>query len=212
MMVAEPGPAEQAERHDGMEECMQKMGEQPSVLSVEERNLLSIADKSAFGSRSAAWRFITSVEYKEKIKGNKRQAAHTREHAVTVEAELQKICDGILALMDKNLVASESSGESNVFYHTVKGDCNRYLAKFATGDAKSKVAEDARETYAEATKIVEKDLVVTSPIHLDTVLYFSVFQCEVLHDLDETCKMGTPGIRCGSDFVDAARTNSGAHR
>ena len=129
-----------------------------------------------------------------------------------MEVELQKICDGILALMDKNLVPSESSGESQMFYHTMKGDCYRCLAKFATGDAKSKVAEDARETYAEAMEIVEKDLVVTSPIHLDMALYFSVFQCEVLHDLDETCKMGTPGIRCGSDSVDAARTNSGAHR
>ena len=105
MMVAEPGPAEQAERHDGMAEYMQKMGEQPSELSVEERNLLSIADKSAVGSRSAAWRFITSVEYKEKINGNKRQAAYKREHAVTVEVELQKTCDGILALMDQNLVS-----------------------------------------------------------------------------------------------------------
>ena len=54
---------------------MQKMGERPSELSVEERNLLSIADKSAVGSRSVSWRFITKVEYKEKIKGNKRQAA-----------------------------------------------------------------------------------------------------------------------------------------
>ena len=114
--------------------------------------------------------------------------------------------------MDKNLVPSESSGESKMFYQTMKGDCYRNLAKFATRDAKSKVTEDARETHAEATKIVEKDLVVTSPKHLDTALYFSLFQCDVLHDLDETCKMGTPGIRCGSDSVDAARTNSGAHR
>ena len=75
MMVAEPGPAEQAERHDGMAEYMKMMGEQPSEPSVEERNLLSIADKSAVGSQSAAWRFITSVEYREKINGNKRQAA-----------------------------------------------------------------------------------------------------------------------------------------
>ena len=126
-----------------------------------------------------------------------------------MEVELQKTCDGILALMDQNLV---SFGESKMFCYTMNCDCYRNLAKFATGDAKSKVAEDARETYAEATKIVEKDLVPTSPIHLDMALYFSVFQCEVLRDLDETCKMGTPGIRCGSDFVDAARTNSGAHR
>ena len=73
MMVAEPGPAEQAERHDGMAECMRKMSNQPSVLSVEERKS-AVGDKSTVGSRSAAWRFITSVDYKEKINGNKRQA------------------------------------------------------------------------------------------------------------------------------------------
>ena len=44
-----------------MAEHTQKMGEQPSELSVEERNLLSIADKNVVGTRSAAWRFITSV-------------------------------------------------------------------------------------------------------------------------------------------------------
>ena len=33
-----------------------------------------------------------------------------------------------------------------------------YYAEFATGDAKSKVAEDAREAYCEATQIAEKNL------------------------------------------------------
>ena len=60
-----------------------------------------------------------------------------------MEVELQKTCDGILVLMDQNFVLSKSSGESKMFYYTMKGDCHRYLAKFATGDAESKVAEDA---------------------------------------------------------------------
>ena len=30
-----------------------------------------------------------------------------------------------------------------MFYYTMKGDCYRNLAKFGTGDATSKVAEDA---------------------------------------------------------------------
>ena len=59
------------------------------------------ADKNVVGTRSAAWRFITSVV----IKGNKRQAAYTREHAVNVEVELQKICDGILALESARCVS-----------------------------------------------------------------------------------------------------------
>merc|ERR1712227_751951 len=129
--------AEQAERYDEMAEYMQRVGEQPAELSVEERNLLSVAYKNAVGSRRAAWRIITSVEQKEKTKGNEQQASYAREYVAKVEAELQKICDGILALMDKNLIPSASTGESKVFYYKMKGDY-RYLAEFATGDAKSK--------------------------------------------------------------------------
>merc|ERR1711991_183072 len=84
--------AEQAERYDEMAEYMQRVGEQPSELSVEERNLLSVAYKNAVGSRRAAWRIITSVEQKEKSKGNEQQASYAREYVAKVEGELQKIC------------------------------------------------------------------------------------------------------------------------
>ena len=43
--------------------------------------------------------------------------------------------------------------------------------------------------YAEATKVTAKDLVVTHPICLGTVLNFSVFQHEVLQESDEAWKM-----------------------
>jgi len=181
--------AEQAERYDEMAEYMQRVGEQPAELSVEERNLLSVAYKNAVGSRRAAWRIITSVEQKEKTKGNEQQASYAREYVAKVEAELQKICDGILSLMDKNLIPSASTGESKVFYYKMKGDYYRYLAEFAVGDTKSKAAEDARVAYAEATKVAEKDLVVTHPIRLGLALNFSVFQYEVLQSPDEACKM-----------------------
>merc|ERR1712065_37458 len=125
----------------------------------------------------------------EKTKGNEQQASYAREYVAKVEAELQKICDGILALMDKNLIPSASAGESKGFYYKMKGDYYRYLAEFATGDAKSKAAEDARVAYAEATKIAEKDLVVTHPIRLGLALNFSVFQYEVLQNPDEARKM-----------------------
>ena len=36
------------------------------------------------------------------------QASYAKEYVAKVEAELQKICDGILALMDKNLIPSAS--------------------------------------------------------------------------------------------------------
>ena len=99
---------------------MQRTGEQPVDLSVEKRNLLSVAHTSAVGSRRGAWRIVTSAEQKDTTEGNKQQAAK-------VEVELQKICDGIHALMDKDLIPSASTGELKVFYFKMNADYYRFL-------------------------------------------------------------------------------------
>merc|ERR1712137_196737 len=91
--------AEQAERYDEMATHMEAVGKSGDELSVEERNLLSVAYKNAVGSRRAAWRIITSVEQKETSKGNTENAKWAKEFCGKVEAELQKICDGILSLL-----------------------------------------------------------------------------------------------------------------
>jgi 14-3-3 protein epsilon len=181
--------AEQAERYDEMANHMEVVGRLPDELSVEERNLLSVAYKNAVGSRRAAWRIITSVEQKEKTKGNEAQAGYAREYCAKVEAELQKICDTILDLLEKNLISKSTSGESKVFYQKMKADYYRYIAEFSDNDAKTKAAENARLAYADATTVAEKDLVVTHPIRLGLALNYSVFQYEVLQQPDEACKM-----------------------
>merc|ERR1712173_393861 len=158
-------------------------------LSVEERNLLSVAYKNAVGSRRAAWRIISSVEQKEKSKGNDEQSKYAKEYCGKVEAELQKICDGILGLLDSSLIPKASNGESKVFYQKMKADYYRYIAEFSTGDAKSKAAENARLAYQEASNVAETDLAVTHPIRLGLALNYSVFQYEVLANPDEACKM-----------------------
>merc|ERR1712167_133948 len=71
--------AEQAERYDEMAEHMKEVGKIPQELSVEERNLLSVAYKNTVGSRRAAWRIITSIEQKEKSKGNTQNAEFCHE-------------------------------------------------------------------------------------------------------------------------------------
>ena len=145
-------------------EYMQRVGEQPSELPVEEWNLLPLVFKNAVGSRRAAWRVITSTEQEEKFKGKEELVLHAREYVVKLEGELQKIRDGILALMDKKLVPSASTDETKVSYYRMKSDYYRYLAEFATGETKSKADEDARDACVEATKIAEKDLAVTALI------------------------------------------------
>jgi len=51
--------AEQAERYDEMVEYMKKVAQAASAdLSLEERNLLSVAYKNVVGSRRASWRTL----------------------------------------------------------------------------------------------------------------------------------------------------------
>merc|ERR1712187_213376 len=171
-----------------MAEHMKSVG-RTGELSVEERNLLSVAYKNAVGSRRAAWRIITSVQAKESQKGNEEQAQFASEYCKKVEAELQKICDTILGLLDSNLINKASHGESKVFYQKMKADYYRYIAEFTADDAKKKASENARLAYEEASKVAEKDLVVTHPIRLGLALNYSVFQYEVLSNPEEACKM-----------------------
>ena len=57
--------AEQAERYDEMVDHMKAVANNHNVeLSVEERNLLSVAYKNVIGSRRASWRVISSIENK----------------------------------------------------------------------------------------------------------------------------------------------------
>ncbi|CAN1241111.1 14-3-3-like protein E [Linum perenne] len=63
--------AEQAERYEEMVEFMEKVAKTVDVeeLTVEERNLLSVAYKNVIGARRASWRIISSIEQKEESRG-----------------------------------------------------------------------------------------------------------------------------------------------
>ena len=50
-----------------------------------------------------------------------------------VEKELRDICNDVLNLLDKFLIAKASNAESKVFYLKMKGDYYRYLAEVAIG-------------------------------------------------------------------------------
>merc|ERR1712117_651742 len=165
------------------------VGGSGAELSVEERNLLSVAYKNAVGSRRAAWRIITSVKDKEASKGNKEQEGFAAEYCAKVEGELDGICDTILGLLDGSLVNQASGGESKVFYQKMKADYYRYKAEFKDGQDKTDAAENARKAYEEANTVAEKDLAVTHPIRLGLALNYSVFQYEVLGQPEEACKM-----------------------
>jgi hypothetical protein len=86
-------------------------------LTVDERNLLSVAYKNVVGTRRASWRIISSIEQKEESKGTEKHIGTIREYRQKIETELEGVCKDVLDVLDKSLIPKAESGESKVFYH-----------------------------------------------------------------------------------------------
>jgi len=181
--------SEQAERYDEMVEYMKKVADSSSEdLSLEERNLLSVAYKNVVGARRASLRIIGSIESKEKEKGSDK-APLIATYKVKVEEELHKICNDIIGLLDTKLIAgAKNSPEASVFYLKMKADYYRYLAEFAKEDTKSEHSTKAESAYKSATESAE-GLAPTHPIRLGLALNYSVFLYEVQNKMKEACDL-----------------------
>jgi len=181
--------AEQAERYDEMVEEMKKVAQSNVELTVEERNLLSVAYKNVIGARRASWRIISSIEQKEENKGNENHVARIKEYRTKIEKELAAICNDILKVLDEHLIPTATSGESKVFYYKMKGDYHRYLAEFASGNGRKEAAENSLIAYKSASDIAVTELAPTHPIRLGLALNFSVFYYEILNSPDRACQL-----------------------
>jgi len=181
--------AEQAERYDEMVESMKSVAKMDVELTVEERNLLSVAYKNVIGARRASWRIVSSIEQKEENKGNEGHVTKIKEYRARIETEISNICNDILTIMDRHLIPSATTGESKVFYFKMKGDYWRYLAEFATGAQRKESAEHSLVAYKAAQDIALTDLPPTHPIRLGLALNFSVFYYEILNSPDRACHL-----------------------
>ena len=86
-------------------------------MTVDERNLLSVAYKNVVGTRRASWRIISSIEQKEESKGSEKHVGTIRDYRQQIELELEKVCQDVLNVLDDSLIPKAESGESKVFYH-----------------------------------------------------------------------------------------------
>jgi 14-3-3 protein epsilon len=177
--------AETAERYDDMCKFMRALVEwtdsktEKVDLTVEERNLLSVAYKNVIGARRASWRTLNVDDHKddELIKIYKKQ----------VESELETICKDVLDLLINILVKNNTEeNESRVFYLKMTGDYYRYLAEFITDQQYDTKAADM---YSKALNIANKKLAPTHPIRLGLALNYSVCFYEILKDKTKACDL-----------------------
>lgn len=180
---------EQTERFDDMLLYIKKVLEFNEELSVEDRNLLSVAYKNSVGTRRTAWRVLSSIETKEEAK-NSAFLPLLRDYKAKIETELDTICDEIIKLLqDKLIKSAKGNAQSEVFYLKMKGDYYRYIAEYATGEKHKHAADQAYDAYNKANEIAQKALETTNPIRLGLALNFSVFYYEVRNDPKQACQL-----------------------
>jgi len=198
--------AEAAERYDDMCKCMRNLVNECSTLekdmSVDERNLLSVAYKNVIGARRASWRTLNAESQDEK------NASLIEKYKSQVEEELKCICKDVLDLLEKKLIDDEvikeiktevdnqtennddvktsARGEAQVFYLKMAGDYNRYLAEAVTDSKNEKRSADY---YKRAFELSEKVLEPTHPIRLGLALNYSVCFYEILKDKKKACQL-----------------------
>jgi len=176
--------AEQAERFDEMVDYMKFVAQDISTeLSVEERNLLSVAYKNVIGSRRASWRVISSIE--QKSDSDKTELITT--YKLKIEKELERICGEILTIIKASLIPASTADEAKVFYYKMQADYHRYLAEFQSDDKRKASSSDALDSYQQASQIATDNLPPTHPIRLGLALNFSVFYYEILSSPDRAC-------------------------
>jgi len=180
--------AEQAERYNEMKEFMSEVAIQDEHLTVEERNLLSVAFKNVIGSRRASWRVIQSINETEQDPQKKKEI---QAYQAVIERELEDTCDSILEIIS-NLTEKSDETEPKVFYLKMKGDYLRYLAEFQVGDKRKESAGKANDAYMSANSFAidaSRGLPPTDPIRLGLALNYSVFHYEIQSNPEAACQL-----------------------
>lgn len=174
--------AEQAERYEEMIKFVSAFVKRETRdLSVEERNILSVAYKNVIGSRRSAWRILSSIMQKEDRKGNADHKEKTEQYKREIEQELNDLSVEILSLIRDDLYPRATNVEAQVFYRKMEGDYHRYVCEYAEGSQKDESGAKAKQAYQEAKDHAE-ELNPAHPIRLGLALNFSVFHYEILNN------------------------------
>jgi len=202
--------AEAAERYNDMCEFLHKLvkmkSDKKENLSVDERNLLSVAYKNVVGTKRQSWRMLTQGNFDELDKSQ--MTAYTS----IVEKELEKVCEEVIELLKLTTTVVkglESTGDDRkedlVFYLKMSGDYHRYLSEFMPNAEHNTTAE---KFYQEATEIAKEHLPETHPTRLGLALNFSVCCYEILDKKEYACEIAKTAFDSAIEKLDNLNDSS----
>jgi hypothetical protein len=197
--------AEVAERYEDMCKFLHKLVqmkcESKEMLTVDERNLLSVAYKNVVGTKRQSRRILSEGQLdmdKDMIDS----------YRSIVEKELEDVCNEVLELLKKTTEVSkedDTKKEDQVFYLKMSGDYYRYLSEFRKNNEYETKAE---KYYKEAMEIAEGHLPETHPTRLGLALNYSVCCYEILNHKEQGCEIAKKAFDAAIEKLDMLNDSS----
>jgi len=156
-------------------------------LTVEERNLLSIAYKNITASHRASWRMIDNLQKKEARHASWQQLLLMRKEKERIEHDLVETCKEVVEILERFLIPSANPGEEKVFYCKMRGDYYRYLSEMTRNSTREQHAATSLDAYKFAYKHALSTLDPAHPTRLGLALNFAVYYHDICHSPERAC-------------------------
>ena len=85
-------------------------------LTIDERNLLSIAYKNLTATLRSSWRTIDNLQKKEALSSSRQQVKLMRVQKERIEKDIDVLCRDVVELLENSLMPAANDGEEKVFY------------------------------------------------------------------------------------------------
>lgn len=180
--------ADQAERYqDVIAQLKNVITFSNAQLTVEERNLLSVAYKNITTNHRASWRTIDTLQKQHAGRVPWQHMSLIRREKDRIEQDLIETCKDIVELLERFLIPAANPGEEKVFYCKMRGDYYRYLAEMTKGQTREQYSSTSLDTYKFAYKHATCTLDPAHPTRLGLALNFAVYYHDIGQSPDRAC-------------------------
>ena len=174
--------AEQAGTYEDMKNFMEEyILKSKDDISIDERNLLSVAYKNLFSNKRHCIRTLLAYEMKEKQNETPEHLQYILDYKKKLEVELVELCASFARFISDNLKGNAVDCEAKVFYCKLIGDYYRYIAENIEDDTKAFYSNKSLTAYNEAMELA-KNLSHTNHVKLGLCLNLSVYYYEVVNN------------------------------
>ncbi|KAI0772079.1 14-3-3-like protein [Trametes elegans] len=182
--------ADQAERHqDVIAQLKDIINSHGAHLTIDERNLLSIAYKNLTANLRSSWRTIDTLQKKEALSSTRQEVKLMRVQKERIEKDIDALCRDVVGLLENTLIPAANDGEEKVFYSKMRGDYYRYLAELTRLHPKENLANTSLEAYKSAYQHALATLPPTHPTRLGLALNFAVYFHDIMRSPDRACHL-----------------------